>query len=453
MSEIVILSGQSSSLVASSYAGQGPDRSEYIYDMERSTVNRHKDRMVETPFPPGMNFGESRTVEIPSFGILNRMVLKTEFKLQLVDHNDHPLAPHFLDANGAAKERRITEFFKHNIYANLIDEVAIMNSSRRVLTVPGEMIAYLVNNLQGDARMKWEVAGGANPCFNADGMVPSSEDIGDSPEHSFVVYTPLFFSCFKEGGANTCFKSNFNTRFTEKLSCMVKYNDKSKAFIIPNNLAVSDFKSSLLCDFDVIMQSELNKIEEANYSLSQNLAMVMSDWTQVTQDVQGYNPGQTISVNLFNTQLVHSIVVVCEDKDAGLGESDKRHRLLPIRKLELSSAGRKIYKQTKDSNIYETFLLGSNDCYAGCQWAKHAPGYINSENYYVINFANDMKDTSKINGFCAFKNLNSCTLELVPGNTDAQVNLHNLQVRVYVRYYQAISISAQSGRLGISLSS
>ena len=83
MSEITILSNASSSLLASSYAGQGPDRSEYIYSMDLSTVYKHVSKFVKVPFK-NPNFGESQSVEIPSFGVLNRMMLRFELTM----HND-----------------------------------------------------------------------------------------------------------------------------------------------------------------------------------------------------------------------------------------------------------------------------------------------------------------------------------------------------------------------------
>ena len=80
MSEIQILSNASSSLLASSYAGQGPDQSEYVYDMERSTVNKAINRLV-TVTVNNAAYGKTHSVEIPSFGILNKLVVKTRFKV------------------------------------------------------------------------------------------------------------------------------------------------------------------------------------------------------------------------------------------------------------------------------------------------------------------------------------------------------------------------------------
>ena len=91
--------------------------------------------------------------------------------------------------------------------------------------------------------------------------------------------------------------------------------------------------------------------------------------------------------------------------------------------------------------------------------------------FYNICFANDACDTSKIAGCCAFKNLNSCKLQIdimdtqnmktlnVTGQTGPPVVVEDLEktyqytVHCFVRYYQAISTSANSGRIQISLSS
>ena len=123
MSEIEILSNASSSLLASSYAGQGPDQSEYVYDMERSTVNKAINRLV-TVTVNNAAFGKTHSVEIPSFGILNKLVVKTRFKVKhaIIDTTE-------------------IQWIKKSLYSALFQECAIMNSSRRVFTLPGEMIA------------------------------------------------------------------------------------------------------------------------------------------------------------------------------------------------------------------------------------------------------------------------------------------------------------------------
>ena len=279
MSEITLLSNQSSSLLASSYAGQGPEMSEYIYDMPRSTINRFKDRMISTKLN-GAAWGEQQSLEIPSFGILNRMVLKTVF-LRKSNANNTP-APQ--------------DYLKKALFARIIDEVAIMNSSRRIMTLTGDTIQYLVYSLPNDERQKWLIVGGDNEVYDVDGQKiddnnstmtagASAGQFGDATE--VALYTLLPFSCFKEGGAkHGPFKSNFNTRFCEKLSLTIKLSPKSAltAGITGANpeLEIQDAVTChLLSDFDIIEQKSLLSIEEKNYSLSQNLAQVMSDFNLV----------------------------------------------------------------------------------------------------------------------------------------------------------------------------
>ena len=112
MSEIQILSNASSSLLASSYAGQGPDQSEYVYDMERSTVNKAINRLV-TVTVNNAAFGKTHSVEIPSFGILNKLVVKTQFKV-----------------NNASVTAAQMGKIKKSLYSALFQECATRNKKR-----------------------------------------------------------------------------------------------------------------------------------------------------------------------------------------------------------------------------------------------------------------------------------------------------------------------------------
>ena len=129
-----------------------------------------------------------------------------------------------------------------------------------------------------------------------------------------------------------------------------------------------------------------------------------------------------------------------------------------IKSITLSSAGRVLYET---DNVFESLLLGSTDDYNDSKLVTF-PFYHEDANvmtdgrgdnqFYVIPFGNSACDTSKIAGCCAFKNLNSVLLEVVPNDDAGEIN-HPYIVTAYVRYYQAIATSAQSGRISISLSS
>ena len=82
MAEIALISNSASSLYSSSKASGGSDKSQYIYDMKQSGVNKFTERMVRTPLNnPG--FSNTTSCEIPAFGILKQMVLKTTIQYQL----------------------------------------------------------------------------------------------------------------------------------------------------------------------------------------------------------------------------------------------------------------------------------------------------------------------------------------------------------------------------------
>ena len=174
----------------------------------------------------------------------------------------------------------------------------------------------------------------------------------------------------------------------------------------------------------------------------------MSDFVTVKSSPTAYTDAAIgIPIQLFNTQLVHSIIVTLKRQDKG----DKNGHF-GIKAIKLSSAGRVLYETT---NMWESQMLGGEDVYGHNNLDFDIIPYGSERHdwsqFAVIPFANSVCDTSKIAGCCAFKNLNSVKLEVIPNNpthaTDAYV------ATAYVRYYQAIATSAQSGRISISLSS
>ena len=71
--------------------------------------------------------------------------------------------------------------------------------------------------------------------------------------------------------------------------------------------------SELICAFDVIQDKELAEIEAANYSLSQPLALVLGNWNKTRSTFVASAPGeQDFEVQLFNTDLAHSLLITCK---------------------------------------------------------------------------------------------------------------------------------------------
>lgn len=450
MSEIALLSNQSSSLYASSVAGSSADQSEYVYDMDRSSVNKFKSRMTRVRIN-NPAFGGQVSVEIPSFGILTKMVLRTRITLNSINGGDDSA----LAAADVAKA----------IGAMMIDRVSLMNSSREIQTLYGDCIQYLIYNMPADEKKKWlaamgDDAGAPAGLVNTDG-VPITFAQGEA-NRSIDIYTLLPFSCFHEGGAGTPYKSCFNTRFIEKLNCTIKFADVGAAGGFTSSVAhgfsgvvtLDTNNCELLCDFDVLEQKSLNKVEEANYSLSQPLAQVMSNWA-LTKKSKTFGAGDTkMNINLFNTQLAHSIVIVVDRKDAtGLGhgaagwQAYGTGRHVALKGIKLSSAGRVLYEAT---TVQECAYIGSTDNGLGNCWGTYNAGAHGADKFYVIPFGNLLRDTSAIKGCCALKNLNSLELEV---DIVGAGNNHIYELKAYCRFYQATATQSNTGRISISLSS
>ena len=114
MAEIALLSNQSSSLYASSKSSGGSDQSSYIYDMKQSGINKFTERFIRTPLN-NPAFGSNVQCEIPAFGILRQMVLKTTINYKL----------HSAQTPVIAKA----------LFAEIIDQVSIKNSSREIQVI------------------------------------------------------------------------------------------------------------------------------------------------------------------------------------------------------------------------------------------------------------------------------------------------------------------------------
>lgn len=305
MAEIALLSNQASSLYASSKASGGSDKSAYIYDMKQSSVNKFRERFVRTPLN-NASFSGTANCEIPAFGILKQMVLKTTIEYQQTNSNAVPMVA-------------------RSMFSQLIDQASIKNSSREIQVIYGDCIKYLVYNLPDAESKKWRLVGKDDLLCGDVNMY--SDNVGTSLKrykgiikndhstaHTIDVYTILPFSFFEGFGSSSQFKNCLNTRFLERLSLDVKYNGADDVMVSPSTNATT-FKikaSELLCSFDVIQDKELQEIESANFSLSQPLAMVLGNWVKHEKEFASNANSQEVDFQLFNTDLVHSIMVVCK---------------------------------------------------------------------------------------------------------------------------------------------
>ena len=316
MAEIALLSNQSSSLYASSKSSGGSDQSSYIYDMKQSGINKFTERFIRTPLN-NPAFGSNVQCEIPAFGILRQMVLKTTINYKL----------HSAQTPVIAKA----------LFAEIIDQVSIKNSSRELQVIYGDCLKYLVYNLGSEKSKKWKILG-QDDLFLADVNAMARDNLTSSARpanrgvvgtstaaagHNIDIYTILPFSMFADFGSDkhTPFKNLLNTRFIERLSLDVKYNPRIKALTASTatSAAAGAFsaeptitKSELICSFDVIQDKELAAIEAANYSLSQPLALVLGNWNKTRSTFTASAAENDFEVQLFNTDLAHSILITCK---------------------------------------------------------------------------------------------------------------------------------------------
>lgn len=329
MAEIALLSNQSSSLYASSTSSGGADQSSYIYDMKQSGINKFTEKFIRTPVN-SPSFGGNAQVEIPAFGILKQMVLKTTIKYNL---------------STAAQTPQIAKA----LFAELIDQISLKNSSRELQVVHGDCIKYLVYNLGASESKKWRILG-KDDLFLADpnamtGTVASAcarpvNLYGDvktaTGEHTIDVYTIVPFSMFPKFGsdASTPFKNLLNTRFVERLSLDIKFNPRVKVLVAQsaNGAGAGKFaaeptidKCELITQFDIIQDKSLAAIEAANYSLSQPLALVLGNWNKTRSTFTASAGDNNVEVQLFNTDLTHSILITVKkvNSEAQLQELTK----------------------------------------------------------------------------------------------------------------------------------
>ena len=319
MAEIALLSNMSSSLYASSKSSGGSDTSSYIYDMKQSGINKFTEKFIRTPLN-NPAFAGNCQCNIPSFGVLRQMVLKTTIKYNL----------HSAQCPIVAKA----------LFAEIIDQVSLKNSSRELQVVYGDCIKYLVYNMGAAEGKKWKILGqddlllgdiNAIAGTNATSFLP--RNVGSAlktaaGEHTLDVYTILPFSMFAGFGSDkhTPFKNLLNTRFCENLQIDVKYNPRIKAMTASAATGATDgafaveptiSKAELICCFDIIQDKELAAIEAANYSLSQPLALVLGNWvkrraTVVGGGAAGSSGKVDFEVQLFNTDLAHSLLITCK---------------------------------------------------------------------------------------------------------------------------------------------
>ena len=483
MSEIALLSAKSSSLYNSSVQGAKADPEEYIYSMPRSSVNKFFDKFHRSKIN-NADFGSTSSVSVPSYGVIKRLIVKTRIKYVITTAVGTPLI-------GRA------------LYARLIKKAELAVSSRVLLTLHDDMIQYLYYQMGEDGKA-YKLAGVENALCGGKAHAPFNKAINHVGSHArsaigthFIdCYTVLPFSCFEMGGAGHPTKSLLNGRFLEKLQLNITFGDETNCLApadADNQVTTID-SCELLTDFDIIDTPSLDMIEKANFSTSQPLAQVFSDFVKITQPhtstattVATVN-NTKITCNVFNTELLHSMIICIRRVPTAAGNianalavsngavvdqypvNSNRARvgndLLAVQALRLTSSGRTLYEA---KNHVEGALLGNNhhskwwDDSAGglgvvgetkksrdpSEWAEmQNPDTCSNTNFYVIPFANNPNVTNGINGCLALKNLNSCQVEAEVKTTDT----HAYEMNVYLRYYKAIATESSSGRMQVSVS-
>ena len=286
--------------------------------MKQSGVNKFTEKFIRTPINSPA-FGGNAQVEIPAFGILKQMVLKTTITYQL-------------DATG-------TPLVAKALFAEMIDQISLKNSSRELQVIYGDCIKYLVYNLGASESKKWKIVG-KDDLFLADSAAMTNavatairprNRYGDvqvvAGTHTIDVYCVLPFSMFAKFGSDpeTPLKNLLNTRFCERLSLDIKFNPRIKALVnqSANGSGAGKFvveptisNAELITQFDIIQDKSLSAIEAANYSLSQPLALVLGNWnkTRATFTAASGAGGvlNKFEVQLFNTDLCHSMLITCK---------------------------------------------------------------------------------------------------------------------------------------------
>jgi len=311
MAEIVLNSNASSSLFASSKAAAGADESSYTYSTLQSGVNKFTEKFIRSPIN-NAKFGSNSSVNVPQFGILREMVIHTQIKYNI---------------STAAQ----TPVIAKALFAQLIDQVSLKNSSRELQVIYGDTIRHSVYSLGDERSKKWrllghddlfitDVNGMNNTAAGAYRPRGINRVVGTAVgEHTLDVYTVLPFSMFPGFGSNeeTPFKNLFNTRFIETISLDVKFADRikvlnasaangaSKGFAVEPTINTAE----LICKFDIIENNSLKAIEAANYAISTPLAMVLGNYSRVTSSFIATATTAQPKVQLFDTSLAHSILV------------------------------------------------------------------------------------------------------------------------------------------------
>ena len=224
MAEIVLNSNESSSLFSSSKAAAGADSSAYTYSTMQSGVNKFTEHFIRSPINNASFGGGSASVNIPQFGILREMVVHTKIKYRIKTTAQVPVVAKAL-------------------FAQLIDQVSLKNSSRELQVIYGDTIRHAVYSLGDEKSKKWKLLGQDDLMMtDVNGMLNTQlasynprknrQAVGFAADTDYVidVYSVLPFSMFPGFGSNedTPFKNLLNTRFIETLKLDLKYSDRIK---------------------------------------------------------------------------------------------------------------------------------------------------------------------------------------------------------------------------------
>jgi hypothetical protein len=207
---------------------------------------------------------------------------------------------------------------------------------------------------------------------------------------------------------HTPFKNLINSRFCERLSLDIKFNPRIRCIVAQSAIGAGAGKftveptisfAELITQFDVIQDKSLAAIEAANYSLSQPLALVLGNWnkTRATFTATSGAGGvvNNFEVQLFNTDLCHSILINCKKVNT-VGQLNKLCEGINLRSVGTGGAAPNVAHAQFTEGYGETFIAAKATAVAATGWLvatalphtnKHCIQWDEARNISIHNYA------------------------------------------------------------------
>lgn len=393
---------------SSAVGGRGCD---FLYNKEQNSCAFAKQKVEVSPHN-NPNYSVNVKYQLPNFGFLNKMYLKTEFgsatntasTTNLVGLIKHAGIP-FKSARLIYQGSEIARISDRYIFARLYSETS------------GSRVDYLDKMIGGDYDQT-HLASGSNGSTSADRDSAHAEERtkgGSAPNDGkqyFYCPLPFFFE-------ETLSRNIDLGALASELYLEVEMRSQAELHSVITTAGkgcpIAD--QSLICFLNVLHADEERSFRAVSYRPAGTpLTQIGLNTTTHQESNLTYNSTHSIKLNMFSGQVQRLYVFATLYADENSATARKRTIPIALKTIKLKSTGSDIYKMEALSTDNEKYMEWYNTNNPNLppleQGVGSRPKTTPVENIYCINFKHGWNNRGSADGSLAFNGLSIPELEV-----------------------------------------